>query len=120
MVKYAFDLPRIANIGDHEWRELCRIGDLASLAHVIIDPGQSSDLHHHMEMTEIYFIAAGTGVLTHGNKRFEASPHCFGVMPPGVKHRLQNTGKGRLCYLVFCVPAFRQSDVIMDEEEIPC
>ena len=81
-----------------------------SLAEAIVDPGSGTCLHVHNTTEEIYHITAGSGIMTLENEQF---PVCSGdtvCIPPGSRHRIENTGNVQLKILCSCAPAYSHKD----------
>src|SRR4030042_6527110 len=77
-----------------------------SLAHVLMEPGNVSLWHRHSNMSEIYFILEGEGILYHGDKALQAENGAYLLLPPDTPHKLRNTGNSALEHLVLAVPPF--------------
>lgn len=105
----------VANVCQQELRELLHIDETASLAHVIMQPGSASLLHRHETLTETYYILSGKGEITIGERTRPVQTDDLILVPPHAPHRLRNTGETELIHLVFCVPKFDPSDVLLLE-----
>src|SRR3989344_5174078 len=110
------------NVCNQELREVMRFSDF-SVAHVITHAGDSSQLHEHHIMKEMYYIASGSGVLTVGEQAFSVDSGAYVSIPPNTPHRLHNSANKDIEYLVLATPPFQTKDVdvILDtgEERIP-
>src|SRR3989338_5861390 len=110
------------NVCNQELREVMRFSDF-SVAHVITHAGDSSQLHEHHIMKEMYYIASGSGVLTVGEQAFSVDSGAYVSIPPNTPHRLHNSSNKDIEYLVLATPPFQTKDVdvILDtgEERIP-
>ncbi|CAB4874618.1 unannotated protein [freshwater metagenome] len=88
-----------------------------SLAEATVPPGGATIAHLHRETEELYFFTAGVGRLRLGEEEREVrAGHCA-VIPPGVPHKLWNTGEEPLVLLCCCVPAYRHEDTVLLEEQ---
>src|ERR1700722_15524478 len=86
-----------------------------SLAEARLPVGGSTQEHYHPRAEEIYFITTGSGKI-----RIEAEerPVKAGdaiAIPPGLKHKLWNTGAETLKLLCCCAPAYEHADTIITE-----
>jgi len=87
-----------------------------SLAEEVLPPGRAVTPHHHMELEEIYYILAGTGVMTVGDETHEVRTGDAIYIPRGHRHTLENTDSDSMRLLVACGPAFYHEDEITDAE----
>ena len=88
-----------------------------SLAEARLPAGASTQEHYHPLAEEIYYITAGIGRM-----RIEGEMRDVGVgdaiaIPPGLKHKLWNTGSEPLKLLCCCAPGYEHSDTIITEKE---
>jgi mannose-6-phosphate isomerase-like protein (cupin superfamily) len=81
-----------------------------SLAEACIPIGSTTLLHKHNKSEELYHIKAGRGLMTLGDEKFEVTTGGTICIPPGVPHRIQNTGKGTLKILCCCSPPYFHND----------
>jgi len=86
-----------------------------SLAEARLPVGGSTQEHYHPNTEEIYYITAGQGRM-----RIEAETHAVQAgdaiaIPPGLKHKIWNTGSETLRLLCCCVPAYEHNDTIITE-----
>ncbi len=116
----AYDLPTVPNVCDQILRELIRLPS-ASMAHVIMQPGNVSLLHEHKKMREFYFILEGKGIFYYGDKALGVEKGSSLTIPHSVSHKLKNTTNGKLEHLVFAMPPFDPEDVFLipDHNSIP-
>ena len=84
-----------------------------SLAEATVPPGSSTLLHKHHSSEELYHITSGNGLVILGNERLEVTVGDTICIPPGVPHRIQNTGKCSLQLLCCCSPAYAHSDTAL-------
>ena len=81
-----------------------------SFAEATIKAGQKTALHLHQTSEEIYHFSCGSGVMTLGTERFSVKAGDTVCIPPGVPHRVENTGKGPLKILCACSPPYSHDD----------
>jgi mannose-6-phosphate isomerase-like protein (cupin superfamily) len=105
-------LPPVDNVCNQILREVISLPKV-SMAHVIMNEGNVSLLHQHSNMSEIYFILNGKGILYHGDKALEVEKEAYLIIPPNTSHKLKNTGNSDLEHLVFAVPPFNPEDIIL-------
>ena len=87
-----------------------------SLAEAALPVGGSTQEHFHPCAEEIYFITKGNGCI-----RIEAETRVVRegdaiAIPPGLKHKLWNTGLEPLRLLCCCAPAYEHDDTIITEK----
>ncbi len=102
-----------------EIRELlaCRNSSIRhqSLAEARIAEGGSTQEHYHIRTEEIYYITHGSGKM-----RIEQEERLVRVgdaiaIPPGLRHKIWNTGAGELRLLCCCAPAYEHEDTVITE-----
>lgn len=89
-------------------RTLLARGDvprLTNFARAVLLPGQSVRAHRHADMSEVFFVAAGRGLI-----RIEGAEHALAegtcvAVEPGEAHEVVNTGGEGLVLLYFGVEA---------------
>ena len=87
-----------------------------SLAEARLPVGGSTQEHFHPRAEEIYYITHGFGRI-----RIETEVREVGVgdaiaIPPGLKHKLWNTGTETLRLLCCCAPAYEHEDTVITEK----
>lgn len=87
-----------------------------SLAEARLPVGGSTQEHYHPKTEEIYYITAGTGKMRIEGKLCEVKPGDAIAIPPGLKHKIWNTGESTLHLLCCCAPAYENDDTIITEE----
>lgn len=105
-----YELPTVENICNQVLREVISLPKV-SMAHVTMSPGNTSLLHQHSKMSEVYFILEGKGILYYGNKALEVEKNVYYVLPENTSHKLKNTGTSNLEHLVLAIPPFDPDDV---------
>ncbi len=86
-----------------------------SLAEATLPTGGSTQEHYHARMEEIYYITHGSGHIRVGSEERVVNPGDAIAIPPGVRHKLWNTGHDPLRLLCCCAPAYEHDDTIMTE-----
>ena len=89
---------------------------LQSLAEARIPVGSATDEHYHIKTEEIYFITEGEGRM---RIETEERPVRVGdaiAIPPGLKHKIWNTGATPLKLLCCCAPPYEHDDTIITEQ----
>lgn len=84
-----------------------------SLAEATIPPGGATVAHFHPIAEELYFLTQGTGRLQLGAEEQDVRAGDCIVIPPGVEHKLRNTGDGELRLLCCCAPPYRHEDTVL-------
>lgn len=88
-----------------------------SLAEATVPPGASTTAHFHRVTEEIYFFTAGSGTMRLGADRREVAAGDCVVIPPGIEHKLTNTGSVPMKLLCCCAPAYSHEDTVLTEPE---
>ena len=81
-----------------------------SLARAVLNAGDVTLLHRHIESEELYHITRGEGRMTLGDARFDVKPGDTVCIAPGTPHCIENTGSDQLHMLCMCAPAYRHDD----------
>lgn len=84
-----------------------------SLAEATIAPGGATDEHYHPVAEELYFFQAGSGRVKLGDEQRDVRPGECVLIPPGVVHKLTNTGDEPLRLLCCCAPPWSPEDTIL-------
>jgi len=86
-----------------------------SLAEARLPVGGATQEHYHPRTEEIYYITHGTGeIRIEGEVRTVRVGDAIAI-PPGLRHKLWNTGAETLRLLCCCAPAYEHSDTIITE-----
>lgn len=88
-----------------------------SLAEATVPVGRATTAHYHPQSEELYFITAGRGRLRLADEERDVAPGDCIVIPPGVEHKLTNTGAEPLVLLCCCAPAYSHEDTVLTEPE---
>jgi len=86
-----------------------------SLAEASVPPGGATSEHYHRTSEEIYLFTSGAGRMRLGDDQREVRTGDSVVIPPGVRHKLWNTGEGELKLLCCCAPAYSHEDTVLTE-----
>src|SRR4051812_24819080 len=70
-----------------------------SLAEATVPPHTATVAHLHRRAEELYFFTAGRGRLRVGDEERDVAPGDCAVIPPGMVHKLWNTGAEPLVLL---------------------
>lgn len=84
-----------------------------SLAEATLPAGGETAEHFHPVAEEIYHFTSGSGRMRLGEDEFDIRAGHAVVIPPGVAHKLWNTGGEDLVLLCCCAPAYSHDDVVM-------
>jgi mannose-6-phosphate isomerase-like protein (cupin superfamily) len=80
-----------------------------------VDPGGETAEHYHRVTEEIYFFTHGGGRMRLGEDERDVEAGACVVIPPGVPHKLWNTGSEPLRLLCCCAPAYSHEDTVICE-----
>jgi len=86
-----------------------------SLAEARIAPGRATQEHFHRVTEEIYYITHGRGQMRIEGETREVVPGDAIAIPPGLKHKIWNTGAETLRLLCACAPAYEHEDTVITE-----
>lgn len=101
-----------------EVRELARPPDSArnqSLAEARVPPGSETVEHFHRSSEEIYCFLEGSGRMRFGDQTAPVESGEVVVIPPGVRHKLWNTGTEPLVLLCCSAPPYSDDDTVLCE-----
>jgi mannose-6-phosphate isomerase-like protein (cupin superfamily) len=87
-----------------------------SLAEATVPPGRDTIEHYHRRTEEIYLFTAGAGRMRLGDEETAVRAGDCVVIPPGVRHKLWNTGAEPLVLLCCCAPAYSHEDTVLLED----
>ena len=88
-----------------------------SLAHAIVEPGQTTAPHRLKESSEVYFILEGEGLMHVDGEAAPVHPGQAVYIPPGARQFIKNLGDTDLVFLCFVDPAWRAEDEEVFAEE---
>jgi mannose-6-phosphate isomerase-like protein (cupin superfamily) len=81
-----------------------------SLAEATVPAGGTTIEHLHRASEEIYLFTSGAGRMRLGDDEADVEAGDCVVVPPGVRHKLWNTGAEPLRLLCCCAPAYSDED----------
>lgn len=82
--------------------------EAVSIARARVEPGRSTRWHRLEGTAERYVLLEGQGEVEVGELPPRAvRPGDVVCIPPGVRQRIRNTGRGDLLFLAICTPRFR-------------
>ena len=84
-----------------------------SFAEATVPAGIKTELHLHIETEELYFIIAGVGKMTLGDKTFLVNPGDTICISPNTPHCILNCGPNELKFLCACSPAYSHEDTVL-------
>ena len=85
-----------------------------SLAEARLAPGMATTPHHHAVTEEIYYILAGTALMTLAGESRPVGPGDAIAIPPGTRHTIRNTGPEELVFLCTCAPGYEHADTFLE------
>ena len=119
-VKNLADAPPFTTKDGSEIRELLAHRNSTirnqSLAEARLPVGGATQEHFHPRAEEIYFITHGTGRICIEGEMRDVRPGDAIAIPPGLKHKLWNTGPEVLRLLCCCAPAYEHTDTVITEK----
>lgn len=86
------------------FRRVLHTGPLSQLVVMSLLPGESLGRETHRAVQQTLGLVEGRGTLSLPQQAFELSEGGSLVIPPGVSHDLQNTGRGRLSLWTLYAP----------------
>lgn len=118
-VKNLNEVPAFITKDGSEIRELLAYRNsvirLQSLAEARIPVNSSTQEHYHLKTEEIYYITAGQGRMRIEDETRDVKPGDSIAIPPGLKHKIWNTGESTLHLLCCCAPPYEHEDTIITE-----
>ncbi len=110
-----YGLEPVENVCNQILREIITLPSV-SMAHVIMEKDNVSLYHKHNDMSEVYFILKGEGILYYGDRGLFVKEDSYLIIPKDIPHKLKNTGDSELEHLVFAAPPFDPDDIEMVDE----
>ncbi|MCA9931579.1 MAG: cupin domain-containing protein, partial [Anaerolineales bacterium] len=80
---------------------------LTTFAQATFAPGQVTTLHSHTDMTEIFFVESGEGIITVEGAAYALAPGVCIVAEAGEQHQLANDGTAPLVITYFGIKVER-------------
>jgi mannose-6-phosphate isomerase-like protein (cupin superfamily) len=119
-IKNLNEVPSFITADGSEIRELLAHRNSAirnqSLAEARIPVGSATKEHYHPKCEEIYYITQGTGQMRIEGELRDVKPGDAIAIPPGLKHKIWNTGADVLHLLCCCAPCYEHTDTIITEQ----
>ncbi len=88
-----------------------------SLAEATLYPGKSTEAHYHPGTEEVYYFLSGSGRIRVDEEDRDVGPGDTVLLPPGARHRTENTGAAPLVFLCVCAPPYEHEDTVLLETE---
>ena len=89
-----------------------------SLAEARLPIGGATQEHFHPRAEEINYITHGVGKVRIKNETRDVKVGDAIAIPPGMKHKLWNTGDEVLRLLCCCAPAYEHGDTVITENNL--
>ena len=119
-VKNIADVPAFTTKDGSEIRELLAYRNsnirAQSLAEARLPSGGATQEHYHINTEEIYYITHGQGRMCIEGEMREVKIGDAIAIPPGLKHKIWNTGSETLRLLCCCAPAYEDADTVITEK----
>jgi mannose-6-phosphate isomerase-like protein (cupin superfamily) len=114
------DVPAFITKDGSEIRELLAHRNSAirrqSLAEARLPVSGSTQEHFHPRAEEIYYITHGAGRIRIEGEIRDVKPGDAIAIPPGLRHKLWNTGAEPLRLFCCCAPAYEHDDTVITEK----
>jgi quercetin dioxygenase-like cupin family protein len=84
--------------------ELLSRGDVEQVtifSRAIFPPGETADAHSHADMTEVFYVESGQGVISVNEKPITLKAGTCVVVEPNENHELKNIGSTDMVVLYF-------------------
>lgn len=81
-----------------------------SVAEAVVGAGSETIAHRHHRAEEIYLFTAGSGRMSLADSTFAVGAGDSVVIPPGIPHKLWNSGSEALVLLCISAPAYSDAD----------
>lgn len=77
------------------------IKNITNFSEAIFPPGEIAYAHSHADMTEVFFIKSGSGILIVDDKKVLLTENMCITIESGESHEIQNTGSKEL--IIMCL-----------------
>jgi len=77
------------------------IPHLTNFSQATFAPGQTASAHSHRDMSEVFFVSAGTGIMRIEGKEYNLTPGVCIAVETGETHEVINTGTDNLILTYF-------------------
>ncbi|MBI4345006.1 MAG: cupin domain-containing protein [Euryarchaeota archaeon] len=84
-----------------------------SLAEATVRPGARTKEHHHGRSEEIYYLLEGEGRVHVGGEAREVGRTEAIIIPPAVRHYIENVGAVDLVFLCCSAPSYWDEDMVL-------
>ncbi len=81
-----------------------------SIAHVRVEPKQSTKLHALKNTTERYVMLSGYARVTVGDRSWEIAPKDVVVINADIAQKVENLSDQDLKFLAICTPRFKEEN----------
>lgn len=85
-----------------------------SIADIIIPAGVAVRPHYHRVIEEIYYVTAGSGIMTLDGREIRIGPGDAVVIRPGERHSVRNDTAAELRLIVTCTPPWTPDCLVFD------
>ena len=83
-----------------------------------VNPGHRPSYQYHHKRSEVWTVISGTGLVTLDDKDMEVKNGSVIVVPAGMKHRINNTGRVALVFIeVQYGEYFGEDDIIRIDDD---
>ena len=89
-----------------------------SLAEARLPIGACTEEHYHPKTEEIYYITHGSGRMQIEGETRDVKVGDAIAIPPGMKHRITNTGTATIRLLCCCAPGYEHEDTVLTGTQI--
>jgi quercetin dioxygenase-like cupin family protein len=95
------DVSHNPKIKKHELLSKGEIDQVTIFSRAIFPPGETADAHSHADMTEVFYVESGQGVISVNEKLVTLKAGTSVVVKPNEKHELKNIGSTDMAVLYF-------------------
>ena len=88
-------------IKKHQLLSKGEINNINMFSRAILPPGETADVHSHSDMTEVFYVESGKGVIRVNDKPIALKAGTCVVAEPNESHELENTGLTDMVVLYF-------------------
>ncbi len=88
-------------IKKHELLSKGEIDQVTIFSRAIFPPGETAGAHSHADMTEVFYVESGQGVISVNGKLITLKAGTCVVVEPNESHELKNTGSTDMVVIYF-------------------
>ena len=88
-------------ISKRVWLANHELGNITQLAQSVFPPGEKVTKHSHLDMSEVFVVKSGRGLITIDGITHDIRPGTCAVVEPGENHELGNNGEEDLVLICF-------------------